>query len=59
MGSDGLGLAGFLHHEQLRQDGRRLQVDRERPQNLHKAEFVIEHKCQDGSRSQKELNPLN
>lgn len=34
MGGDGLGLAGLADHEQLGQDGHRLQVDGERPQNL-------------------------
>lgn len=31
---DGLGLACALQHKQLRQDGHRLQPDRERPQDL-------------------------
>ena len=43
VGGDGLGLTGLLHHEQLRQDGHRLQVDGERPQDFHHAELVVEH----------------
>jgi len=53
----GLSLAGFLHHEQLRQDGRRLQVDGEGPQDLHQTKFVVEHKGQDCSRTKQKLNP--
>lgn len=34
MGGDGLGLTSLADHEELGQDGHRLQVDGERPQNL-------------------------
>ncbi len=34
MGGDGLSLTGLADHEKLGQDGHRLQVDGERPQNL-------------------------
>ncbi len=33
---DGLGLARLSDHEELWQDGHRLQIDGERPQDLHK-----------------------
>lgn len=36
VGGDGLGLTSLADHEQLGQDGHRLQVDRERPQDLSK-----------------------
>ena len=54
---DGLGLAGFLHHEKLRQNGDGLQINGKSPQNFHKAKFVVEHKSQNGDGTQKELNP--
>lgn len=34
MGGDGLGLTSLTDHEELGQDGHRLQVDGERPQDL-------------------------
>lgn len=34
MGGDGLGLTSLANHEELGQDGHRLQVDRESPQDL-------------------------
>jgi len=38
VGGDGLGLTGLADHEQLGQDGHRLQVYGERPQNLGQTE---------------------
>ena len=40
---DALGLAGLGHHEQLGQDGDRLQVDGEGPEDFHHRELVVEH----------------
>lgn len=34
MGSNGLGLSSLADHEELGQDGHRLQVDRESPEDL-------------------------
>ena len=39
---DGLGFASLLDHEELRQDGHRLQVDGEGPEDLHQGELVVE-----------------
>lgn len=38
VGGDGLGLTGLADHEKLRQDGHRLQVDGESPQDLGRTE---------------------
>lgn len=40
MARDRLGLAGLTDHKQLRQDCNRLQIDRERPQDLHRQEYI-------------------
>ena len=53
---DGLCLARLGDHEELRQDGDRLQVDGERPQHLHHAELVVEDQGQQGRGKQQELN---
>ena len=57
MGGDRLGLAGLLDHEQLRQDGHRLEVDGEGPEDFHQRELVVQHqRKKDGGADQK-LNP--
>ena len=56
MRGDGLCLARLGDHEELRQDGDRLQVDRERPQHLHHAELVVEDQRQQRRGKQQELN---
>lgn len=38
---NGLGLSRALEHEQLGQDGNRLEVDGERPENFEDREFVV------------------
>ena len=55
--SDRLGLASFLHHEQLGQNGHRLQVDGERPQDFHKAELVVEQQRQNGAGAKEKFDP--
>ncbi|KAH8246760.1 hypothetical protein KR038_008032 [Drosophila bunnanda] len=53
---DGLGLPGFAHQEQLRQNGHRLQIDGEGPQHLHDRKLVIDHQRQEGARHQQEFD---
>ena len=54
---DRLGLPGLADHEELGQDGHALQVDGEGPEDLHHAELVVDHECQEDARSQQELHP--
>lgn len=42
VGGDGLGLARLADHEELREDGHRLQVDRERPKDLEQREVMVD-----------------
>lgn len=48
---DRLCLACPLQHEELRQDGHSLEVDAERPHDLHKVEMVVEEQCQNEARA--------
>ncbi len=59
MRCDRLGLAGLLDHEKLGQDGHGLQVDGERPQDLHHAELVVQDERQNHAGPEEELNPAN
>lgn len=53
---DALRLARFADQEQLRQDGHRLQVDRERPQHLQRGERGMNQQRQHEARNQQELD---
>ncbi len=57
MRCDRLGLARLGHHEELRQNGHRLQIDGERPEHLHNAELVIEEERQNRHGTHEELDP--
>jgi len=57
MRSDGFCLARLGHHEQLGQDGHRLQVDAQRPQNLHHAEVMVQNEGQKNAGRQQKFNP--
>ena len=54
---DRLRLAGLADHEELGEDGDTLQVDGECPEDLHDAELVVDHKSQQDTGSQQELDP--
>ena len=53
----GLSLSSLGHHEQLGQNGDRLQVNAESPQDFHHTEFMVQQKRQQDGGSQKELDP--
>ena len=57
MGGDRFGFSSFLDHEELGKDGHRLQVDGERPKDLHHWELVVQDQRQNDSRDDQELNP--
>ena len=59
MGCDGLCLSSLLDHEELRQDGHRLKVDGEGPEDLHHGELVVEQQRQDDGGQEQELDPEN
>jgi len=52
-----LGLTSLGHHEQLGQDGHRLQIDREGPQDLHQGKFVVQKKGKKNRRAKEKLDP--
>ena len=54
---DRLCLAGLRNHEQLGQDGDRLKIDGECPEDFHHGELVVEDHGQDSHGGEKELNP--
>lgn len=51
---EGLHLAGALEEEELRQDGQRLEVDGEGPQDLEERELGVEHQRQQERRADEE-----
>lgn len=53
---DAFRLARFADQEQLRQDGHRLQIDRERPQNLQRGKRGVDQQRQHEARNQQELD---
>ena len=55
MRCDRFGLSGLADHEQLGQDGDRLQVDGKGPQDLHDVEGMIDDQRNEGRRNQKEF----
>ena len=55
MRCDRFGLSGLADHEQLGQDGDRLQVDGKGPQDLHHVEGMIDDKRNEGRRNQEEF----
>lgn len=57
MSCDGLRFARLADHEELRQDCNRLQVDRERPQNLHWREVMIDEERQSTNGDNQEFHP--
>ena len=54
---DALGLPGLGHHEQLGQDGDGLQVDRERPEDFHHGELMVENQAEKQRGTDKKLDP--
>ena len=54
---DALSLPGFGHHEQLGQDGDRLQVDGERPKDFHHRELMVEHQSKEQRGTDEKFNP--
>jgi len=56
VGGDGFGFPGLLDHEQLGQDGHRLQVDGKCPEDFHQGEFVVQEQRQDDTGQDQELN---
>lgn len=54
---DGFCFTSFCHHEQLRQDGKRLEVNREGPQDFHDAKLMIKNEREDGRREKNKLDP--
>ena len=54
---DALSLPGFGHHEQLGQDGDRLQIDGERPEDFHHGELMVEHQSKKQRGSDEKFNP--
>lgn len=55
MRCDRFGLSGLADHEQLGQDGDRLQVDGKGPQDLHDVEGMIDDQRNEGRRNQEEF----
>ena len=55
MRCDRFGLSGLADHEQLGQDGDRLQVDGKGPQDLHHVEGMIDDQRNEGRRNQEEF----
>lgn len=57
MRCDGLCLAGPLQHEELGQNGHRLEIDTERPHDLHKVKVIVEEQCQNETGTHEVLQP--
>lgn len=57
MRGDGLCLAGALEHEQLREDGDRLEPDREGPCELEQRVLVVEEQRSDHDRHEEVVEP--
>jgi len=55
MRCDRFGLSGLADHEQLGQDGDRLQVDGKGPKDLHDVEGMIDDQRNEGRRNQEEF----
>jgi len=57
VGGDGLRLAGLADHEQLREDGDRLEVDGESPEDLEGAEVVVDQESEPSDRNNEKFGP--
>jgi len=57
VGGDGLRLAGLADHEQLREDGDRLEVDGESPEDLEGAEVVVDQESEPSDRHNEKFSP--
>jgi len=56
MGSNRFCFPSLRDHEELREDGNTLQVDREGPEDLHDTELVVEDQGKNGDWSEEKLN---
>ena len=57
VGGDGLRLARLADHEELREDGDRLEVDGEGPEDLEGAEVVVDEEGEPSDRNNEKLSP--
>lgn len=56
MGGDGLSLPSLADHEKLRQNGHRLQVDGEGPEDLQRREVMVDQESKATHRNDQELH---